>query len=248
VWLRPLSVGLTAAALLGSPAALAGTPTTRLGTGADEVWLFAPVGRLRSIVVFGHGWSTPYPSAFMPWIDHLRAGGNLVVYPRYESTPADGAAAALAGFRSGIVAAFRRIGPVGVPVVAIGKSFAGSAIFDYAAEAPAWGVPSPAAVLSVFPAPPLGGPPARHLPPSMDVEILVGDHDSVVGSTGASVLWRWLAAHPAAEKRYVVVRSHPGFVATHGAPQLASAGARAAFWRPLDLLLIRARRGFAAAR
>jgi hypothetical protein len=75
----------------------------------------------------------------------------------------------------------------------------------------------------------------------MYVEILVGDHDTVVGTTGASVLWSWLGSHPSDEKRYVVVRSHPGFTATHNAPALTDASARAAFWRPLDLLLLRAR-------
>jgi hypothetical protein len=98
-------------------------------------------------------------------------------------------------------------------------------------------------VLSVFPAISVGGTPATPLPATMDVEILVGDHDTVVGSLGANVLWHWLAAHPGNEKRYVTVHSHPGFLATHSAPQLSDAGARAAFWRPLDLLVARARKG-----
>jgi hypothetical protein len=241
---RLLIFGLMLIALVASSpaAALAGSRVVRLGSGADEVWLFWPQGPPRSVVVFGHGWSTPFPSAFMPWIEHLRAGGNLVIYPRYELTSADSEASALAALRQGIVTAFARIGRLRVPVIALGKSFSGGAIFDYAAEAPAWKVPAPSAVLSVFPAIPIGGLPPTPLPPGMDVEVLVGDRDTVVGSSGASVIWRWLAVHPAAEKRYVLVRSHAGFVADHASPALADAGARAAFWRPLDLLIARARR------
>ncbi len=179
----------------------------------------------------------------MAWIDHLRSRGSLVIYPRYELSTADSESSALAALRDGIVAAFRRLRPVRVPVVAVGKPFAGGAIFDYAAEARAWGVPAPRAVLSVFPAIPEGGTPATPLPATMDVEILVGDHDTVAGSFGANVLWRWLAAHPPDEKRYVTVHSHPGFLATHSAPQSSDAGARAAFWRPLDQLVARARKG-----
>ena len=102
-----------------------------------------PAGAVRDIVVFGHGWSTPVPgNAFLSWIDHLRRGGSIVVYPRYEATPSDSAAAALVAFRAGVVAALRRLRPITVPIVAIGKSYGGSAVFYYAAEARSWGVPA----------------------------------------------------------------------------------------------------------
>ncbi len=241
-----LVAGLAAVVLglLGSArsgATLPNPPTTRLGQGADEVWLFWPSRSPTSIVVFGHGWSTPFPRAFMPWIDHLRAGGSVVVYPRYELTTASSETTALAALQDGIVTAFARLRSLRVPVVAVGKSFAGGEIFEYAVNAARWRVPPPAAVLSIFPAAPFNGTPTRTLPERIYVEILVGDRDTTVGSSGAEVLWHWLAAHPNTEKRYVVVRSHPGFVANHDSASLASAGARAAFWRPLDLLLARAR-------
>src|ERR1700730_277675 len=43
----------------------------RLGSGADEVWILRPIGQAKSIVVFGHGWSTPLPVGFGPWLAHL---------------------------------------------------------------------------------------------------------------------------------------------------------------------------------
>ena len=239
--------GLVLAALLAALAhAGAPTPATahvvRLGSGADEVWLFWPRAPVRAIVVFGHGWSTPYPTAFAPWIAHLRSRGDLVVYPRYERTTLDSETSAFAALEHGIVAAFGRLRSVHAPVVAVGKSFAGGEIFYYAVDAGAWGVPAPSAVLSVFPAIPFNGVPSRPLPPQTYVEVLVGDRDTTVGSTGAQILWRWLASHASSEKRYVLVRSSPGFVANHDSPRLTSAPARAAYWRPLDLLVARALR------
>ena len=62
--------------------ATARNPTV-LGSGARTVWIFAPAGPPRDVVVFAHGWSTPLPSGgFSAWIRHLRARGSIVIYPR----------------------------------------------------------------------------------------------------------------------------------------------------------------------
>jgi hypothetical protein len=199
-----------------------------------------PAGAARDIVVFGHGWSTPEPGgAFRGWIDHLRRGGSIVVYPRYEATPADSPAAALAAFRAGVVAALRRLRPIGVPILALGKSYGGSAVFYYAAGAGSWGVPGPAAVVSIFPAYPIGAPPPTALPRSTYVRVLVGDADTIAGSGGADAFWRWLAGHPRRLETYDVIHSRPGFVADHDSAQRTDAAARAVFWAPVDALLAR---------
>jgi pimeloyl-ACP methyl ester carboxylesterase len=95
--------------------------------------------------------------------------------------------------------------------------------------------------LSIFPALPIGRLPSAPLQPSVYVEVLVGDHDTVAGSATADAFWQWLAANPANRKQYVVVRSHGHFVATHQAPQETTPAAQAAFWHPLDVLLNRVR-------
>jgi pimeloyl-ACP methyl ester carboxylesterase len=214
-------------------------PVIRLGTGADSVWILPPSGAVRDVVVFGHGWTTGDLSVWSAWLTHLRRGGSLVVFPQYQSSQGDSPIAALTAYRQGIVTAFRHLGKLRVPVIAVGKSYGGSVVFDYAAEARAWRVPAPVAVMSIFPALPIGGLPSVPLRPSVYVEVLVGDHDTVAGSAGADAFWRWLAAHPANRKQYVVVRSHGQFVATHEAPQQTTPAAQAAFWHPLDVLLNR---------
>src|SRR2546423_12983083 len=60
------------------------------GKGADEVWVFRPAHDPRSVVVFVHGHGGPgedTPQYHLPWLRHLVAGGNAVLYPRYELYP-----------------------------------------------------------------------------------------------------------------------------------------------------------------
>ncbi len=194
------------------------------------------------MVIFAHGWSTPFPAGFGPWIAHLRARGSIVIYPRYRVGAGDSTGSALAAFESGVQSAFKRIGPLHVPVVAVGKSFGGSAVFDYAASARSWGVPGPVAILSIFPALPIGALPAHPVPPRTFIVLFVGDADTTAGSAGADAFWLWLRGHRVGEKRYVVIRSRPGFVANHDSAQRTDAVARAIFWAPLDRLITRARK------
>jgi len=234
-------VAVVLAALVWGPTALASPPVTRLGTGAREVWVLRPAGQAASIVVFGHGWSTPFPVGFGSWVAHLRAGGSIVIYPRYRVGAGDSTSSALAAFQAGIKSAFKLIGRVHLPVIAVGKSFGGSAVFYYAVSARVWGVPAPTAILSIFPAGPIGALPARQLSQSTYVEFFVGDADTTAGSAGADAFWRWLSGHRSNRKRYVVIHSRPGFVANHDSAQRTDKIARTIFWTPLDVLIARAR-------
>jgi acetyl esterase/lipase len=198
--------------------------------------------------VFGHGWSTPFPwEGFAAWVSHLRARGSVVIYPRYRVGVNDPPGSALLAFERGVQTAFRSLGRVRVPVIAVGKSFGGSAVFYYAAAARSWGVPAPTAVVSIFPAYPVDGVlPVAQLPRGDEVDIFIGDRDTIAGSAGADAFWRWLAGHPGGRKRYVLVRSRPGFVANHDSAQRSDPVARAIFWRPVDQLISAARSAAAA--
>ncbi len=218
-----------------------GPSVTRLGTGADEVWVMRPRGPAIGIVVFGHGWSTPFPVGFGAWITHLRARGQIVVYPRYRVGAGDSTTSALNAFRRGIATAFRSIHEARLPVVAVGKSFGGSAVFYYASEAQMWGVPTPRAVLSIFPAVPIGPLPPRRPPGAAEIEIFVGDADTTAGTAGADAFLRWLHGGRSRRVTYTVIRSRPGFLADHDSPQRTDRVAHEIFWLPLDRLIDRAR-------
>lgn len=216
------------------------------GSGAGSVWVLRPSGPVRDVVVFAHGWKhAPSPTArpwveqFRPWLTHLLAEDTAVVFPQYQLGGDDPGPARVDSFRRGLQLGFHRLGGGGVPVVAAGYSFGGSLVFYYAAEARRWGLPEPRAVDSIFPVGPIPGAPVTTLP-SLDRAVLeVGDRDVVAGRSGADAWWRLLAR--ARRRRLLLVRSTPTFVADHAAPKRTGAGARAAFWRPLDVLLAGAR-------
>jgi pimeloyl-ACP methyl ester carboxylesterase len=237
---RPaLAAVALAAALVAGGASASPRP---IGLGPAQVWILRPAGKPRAVVVFLHGWRAVEPALYGAWIAHLRARGDVVVFPRYQPGGAmDGPFAAVDGLRDGLRVAFARL-PHGLPVVAVGHSFGAALVFYYAALARSWRLPRPAAVLSVFPSPMIVGRPLT-APPPRDVRtlILVGDRDQVVGSVGAYDFWRWLVRTPLAPRDVRVVRSTGSFSADHFSAQQSSPAARAAFWAPLDDLVARAR-------
>jgi hypothetical protein len=220
------------------------------GRGVDQVWIVRRPGPVHTVVVFGHGWkvappspSYPWVGQFWPWLDHLTARGDAVIFPRYQLGGDQPGAARASAYRAGLAEGFRRLAlPADTPVVAMGYSYGASLALSYAANARRWHLPQPRAVDAVFPAGQIPGVPLPPLTRSTDVLLQVGEHDTVAGAGGASAFWAWLARHPPNRKRYEVVRSHGSFVADHAAPKATTAEARAAFWTPLDLLIARARR------
>jgi hypothetical protein len=244
--LAGVAVGATAFV----PSALADRVEGPFGSGAAQVWLVLPDGPPRAVVVFGHGWKIAPPLArfmwvdqFRPWLDHLAARGDAVVFPRYQvGGDANSGAARVIDYRRGLATAFARLGRLHVPIVAAGYSFGASLAFYYAANARRWALQRPDAVDAVFPA---GLIPGATLPPlgrGIRVLIEVGDADTVAGPPGALPFWSWLRGQAPARKRYVVVASTPSLAATHAAPKRANTAARRAFWRPLDTLVAAARR------
>jgi acetyl esterase/lipase len=233
---------------LALPAATQSVPDARIegpfGIGASAVWLLRPQTHPRSIVVFGHGWKLfppsplhPWVGQFQPWLDHLVAHGSAVIFPRYQLGGDESGPARVRSFRQGLADGFARLGLTGLPVVAAGYSYGGSLAFYYAANARSWRLPVPEAVVSIFPAGPIPGAMLAPLPAHVRVLIQVGDRDVEAGRGGADAFWAWLAGHPASRKRFEVVRSGPSLLATHAAPKLNTAGARRAFWAPLDALV-----------
>jgi pimeloyl-ACP methyl ester carboxylesterase len=198
------------------------------------------------VVVFGHGWKVAPPSAnyrwvgqFRPWLNHLLAGGSAVIFPRYQLGTGDpDDPQRVRDFATGIQVGYARLGSPKVPFVAVGYSFGASLAFYYAANSRRWHLPQPRAVDAIFPAELIPGASLPTLPPPTRVLIQVGDADTDAGSTGADEFWHWLSHHPASRKRYQLVHSTTAFTANHTAPKSTTAEARAAFWAPLDRLIL----------
>jgi len=257
---RRLSGALAVALLAASVATAADagasrTPLDRVegpyGRGGAAVWLIVPSRPARSLVVFGHGWkyTPPFPGhpwvdQFRPWLDHLAAGGNEIIFPAYQSGANDLAdTGRVEDYAAAIRTGYRHLGRPRVPVVVFGYSFGASLAFSYAANARAWGLPVPRAVQATFPAGMIAGAGLPPLPSMMRVLLQVGDADTEAGSAGANAFWQWLSAHPSSRKRYEIIHSTPQLAATHAAAKATNAAARAAFWAPLDGLIAAARSG-----
>lgn len=211
-----------------------------LGVGASQVWVLRPAGAVRSVVVFLHGWGAMSPEG-TAWIDHLRARGNAVVYPRYQSDIDDRATATIYRLRDGLRLAFAEADLRDRPVVTLGYSWGATLAFRYGAHARLWGVPVPRAIVGLNPASVrFGGPPKRGLPRSVRVLLMVGDADR---AGGARPFWHWLGRHPRSRKQFRIVRSTPALFADHGSPMETTPAARRTFWAPVDALVARVRGG-----
>jgi dienelactone hydrolase len=210
-----------------------------IGKGTHQVWLFEPKGdEPKSLVVFIHGRgdvTEDTPANHRPWLRHLAARGNAVLYPRYETIPGD--ARGLRFLFDALPPAAAQVEPKGLPVVLIGYSRGGGLAVDYTALHPQIGLPR--AVLAVFPIlldPKLD---LRSIPPRVRFVFLVGDRDTQVGAGGAAELLQRLAAagYPKRLLRAELVRSRGAFQATHLSVLENSPGARRAFWARADSLI-----------
>jgi pimeloyl-ACP methyl ester carboxylesterase len=216
-----------------------GVAERSIGKGTHQVWLFEPKGEdPKSVVVFIHGRgdvTEDTPANHRPWLRHLAARGNAVLYPRYETIPGD--ARGLRFLFDALPPAAAQVEPKGLPVVLIGYSRGGGLAVDYTALHPQIGLPR--AVLAVFPIlldPKLD---LRSIPPRVRFVFLVGDRDTQVGAGGASDLLRQLvdAGYPRRLLRAELVRSRGAFQATHLSVLEDSPGARRAFWARADRLI-----------
>lgn len=224
-----------------------GTWTARViePDGPDGAWatVFLPAERdPDAIVVFLHGWTDLDPGLYRPWVEHLAARGDAVVFVDYQasllSSPADMLAGTERGVRGGIAAA-RAAGATG-PVVAAGFSLGGALAVQYAALATRWNAESPAAVYGVFPAPILSDEPLPPVPPGTAITLVVGDRDSVVGDAGAADLVARVAPHPV-EVVSLVSTDEADY--GHLAPRTDAPYVRETIWAPLDRIVDAARSG-----
>jgi dienelactone hydrolase len=218
-----VSAALAAAFVLAVPAPL--------GDGGRQVWVLRPAVEPRAVVVFAHGFGdTGEPGH--PWVDHLLARGNVVVWPRYQSSVDEPRNATVVNLREGLRLAFADPELRGLPVVAAGYSWGAKLVFHYGVNARRWGLPEPRAILSMFPGSlERGLPPRGPLPKTIQVLLLAGGGDDPAAATA---YWRWLSAHPAGRKAYRVL---PGL--THDAPMHTDAAAQRTFWSALDALVAR---------
>jgi hypothetical protein len=208
---------------------------------AAGAWLFQPAGKPKRLVIFFHGQGGPdeaTPINHRPWIDHLVAKGNAVIYPRYEQSYAS---AVIGPAVAGVRTAEKQLDEPDLPVLAIGYSRGGGLAVEYAAVAASDHVPVPKAVETVNTvaagdhAQLVDLRPLRH---DTTLSLILSDKDEL-GAVGAHALLRRLrlSGFPGSQIQLHFARSTGAFLADHAGPMSSSPDARRAYWAPTDALL-----------
>jgi len=213
-----------------------------LGRDAQAVAIFRAAGSSGApgpVVILLHGWVAIDPARYGSWIGHLVREGVTVIFPAYQSKPAYDTTTPLANLLEGVRAALLQAPVAPGRLVIAGHSAGGALAADYAAVAADHGLPSPAAVFSVYPgrklrhlAVPIPTTDLAQIAPGTSVLVLAGERDTAVGSGTAQRIVRDAIR---ADATLRIIRDDDAD--EHGAARLATGAAQRTFWAPLDALV-----------
>jgi acetyl esterase/lipase len=203
--------------------------------GKLQYWLVRPKSQPKAVVVLLHGLSRYTGEQLKQWQYHLAEQGDAVIFPRYEDPPPDPTA------RVNIVVsvdqALDRLGNPKAPLVLVGHSRGGRLAVESAAYL------EPEEAIAIFPGiinPTFELPTNLGLiPPTTQIYLLSGDRDVDLGTLGVRQLQQRLAADgfPAASVHTGVIRSIPGYTASHDSVYQTSPAAQRALWSRVDRLI-----------
>lgn len=204
-------------------------------TRADGFWLFEPADPKpdsAEVIVFLHGYGAYNPMTYGKWIKHLVAKGNIVIFPRYQRNlvfprPNGFPPNAAVGIRDAITllqTGGDHVRPKLDKVVYIGHSYGGVIASNLGVYWQKYGVPKPAAMLLAEPGSgPFSGARLtdyKDLPPDLNLLVVVGEDDVVVGAEFAAIVYNTAVNTP--RRNFLVQRrdmTGPHWIlATHSEP------------------------------
>lgn len=171
---------------------------------ADGYWLFEPTDPKpdsAEVVVFLHGYGAYNPMAYGKWIKHLVAKGNIVIYPRYQKNlvwprPDGFPENAAKGIRDALEALEKdgHVKPRTEKVAYVAHSYGGVIATNLATHWEKYKIPKPAAMLLAEPGSgPFKGARLDHyedLPTDLNLLVIVGEDDYVVGAEFGSLVYK----------------------------------------------------------
>lgn len=209
----------------------------RYGQGGKEYWIYEPdrpKPKTAPVVIFLHGWGGTNPLYYGAWIDHIVKRGNIVVFPRYQSSILTRREDFIPNTLDAVKAALARL--QGEPghvrpdlnkVAAVGHSLGGVLAASLAALAAENSLPQFRAVMAVEPGltrPPVSVPIAdlSKIPGSTLLLSIAGDRDTLVADRDAKRIYYESKQISADNKDFVGLvsdeRGQPGLIAGHRAP------------------------------
>jgi acetyl esterase/lipase len=209
----------------------------RYGTGGKEYWIYEPdrpKPTTAPVVIFLHGWGGTNPLYYGAWIDHIVKRGNIVVFPRYQSSILTARADFTPNTIAALKDAFKRlqderghVRPDLMRVATVGHSLGGVLAANVAALASESGLPRVRAVMSVEPgitrSP--GNIPMSDLKKIESDTLLLavaGDRDTLVEDYDAKRIYYESTRVSADNKDFIRMltdeRGQPELIASHRAP------------------------------
>ena len=164
---------------------------------ADGYWLFEPTNPTpdsADVIIFNHAYGVFNPGLYGAWIEHLVKKGNIIIFPKFQSSDASLPSTYTPNAVTGILDAIAELNtnasyvrPRWNHLAMIGHSYGGVVSANLAVEYSAYGTPKPNCIMLCQPG--TGGVNTGRLNSyaSMDTDydmiIVVGDNDIIVGDT-----------------------------------------------------------------
>ncbi|HEX7294494.1 MAG TPA: alpha/beta hydrolase, partial [Pyrinomonadaceae bacterium] len=221
----------------GKQAVHAAVIKNRYGQGGKEYWIYEPdkpKPTTAPVIVFIHGWGGTNPLYYGAWIDHIVKRGNIVIFPRYQSSiltrREDFIPNTLDAIKDGIQRLQTEPGHVRPDLnkfATVGHSLGGLLSASVAALAVERGLPRVRAAMSVEPGltrPPASVPVADLKKIESDTLLLAvaGDRDTLVDDEDAKRIYYESTRVSADNKDFVRLvtdeRGQPALIANHRAP------------------------------
>jgi acetyl esterase/lipase len=209
----------------------------RFGNGGKEYWIYEPdVPRPKSapVVIFLHGWGGTNPLYYGAWIDHIVKRGNIVVFPRYQSSILTRREHFIPNTLEAIKNALEllqtepgHVRPELDKVAAVGHSLGGLLAASVAALAAESRLPRVRALMAVEPGitrSPVDGPLAdlKKIPSETLLLAIAGDRDTLVDEEDAKRIYYESTSVATDNKDFIKLvsddRGRPGLIANHRAP------------------------------
>lgn len=213
-----------------------------------DYWTYEPAGWVGAgsppttapIVVFVHGWLGDDPKHYASWISHLVRKGNVVIFPRYQTSaltpPSTFTANAIFSIEHalGALATQATVKPNQAAGMAlISHSYGGPVSANIANRWAVEGLPQPKAILFAEPYERTIDASLAGIPSTTRLDCIVGDVDTTTGRVGCDVLWDRTSHIPTTNRNYVWMfgdtHGQPVLTAEHSAPDERS-GSNALDW------------------
>ena len=210
---------------------------------AKDYWTYEPSGwqgggsapATAPVIMFQHGWLGDNPSYYSDWIAHLARKGNVIIFPRFQTSaftpPANFTPNAIFSIQNALsmLAAQATVKPdTSLGMTLIGHSWGGPVSVNIANRWQSAGLPQPKAVLLVEPYNKTIDSSLSGIPSTAKMDCVVGNVDTTTGRTGCDVIWDKTGQIPSANRNYVWMFSDahgsPGLVADHRLPTTGTSG------------------------